>query len=41
MVGRSLEICSSEMDLAEDTWSEMSLGSSSMTIVVIVENQRS
>lgn len=39
MVGSLLEIWSPEMDLAEDTWSEVSLGSSGMAIVV-VENQR-
>ena len=37
MIGRSLvEIWSSEMaDLAEDTWSEVSLGSCGMAIVVV------
>ena len=38
VVGRSLEIWSLGMDLAEDTWSEVSLGISGMAIVV-VENQ--
>ena len=40
MVGRSRDIWSSGMDLAEDTWSEVSLGIRGMAIVAIVENLR-
>ena len=35
MVGRSLEIWSSEMDLREDTLSEVSSGNFGMAIVVV------
>jgi len=40
VVGRSLEISSWERDLAEDTWSEVSLGTFGMAIVWIVENEQ-
>jgi hypothetical protein len=41
VVGRVLEIWSSDMDLMEDTWSEVSLGSSGMAIMVrVVQIQR-
>jgi hypothetical protein len=41
VVGRSPEIWFSEMDLAEDTWSEVSLGGSGMAIqFAVVGDQR-
>jgi len=38
VVGISLEIWSSEKDLAEETWSEVSLGSSGMAMVIVRES---